>query len=605
LKQLAVIIVSYNVKALLHQCLTSVARALDDMDGEVWVVDNASQDGSAAWVEQHFPWVRLIASEENLGFGRANNLAVAQSQSKHVLFLNPDTVVPEHQFRHAILYLQDHPKVGSLGCRMIDGAGDFLPESKRGLPTPMTALYRLSGLAKLFPKHAQFGRYYWGELEPEASGEVEVHCGAWMWTRREVIDQVGAFDEAFFMYGEDIDLSYRILQAGWQNHYLGHLPVIHYKGESTKHASWNYVKTFYQAMQIYARKHIPNGAGLFAKVVQLGILLRGAMSAFKHVATRLTPPLVDSMASIAVLWWITNYWEVNHRYVDGGTYPDLFKYGMIPAFQLFWVAGLWLTGGFRRGANVRSVLLGWMLGSGLLFTAYALLPEPLRYSRALLILGALAFLSVTWLRRLLSSWWFGSRDGTAIVAHVGGQYAGSASDSIHYDIRPIELSGAVETLQINQIVFYPEITGYQYVIDHMLNLKSKGIKFRMAYPEQQWILGSDSSNQDNSKRLPNLSQVRYRRQKRGLDLVIAAGMVPLLPILIFNGAFRKMYGSWLSVGLGKSTWVGTIDRDLRPGILLQSPEHESLLINKQSDDAYIEHWSPDWDLRAILREARS
>ena len=605
MKQLAVIIVSYNVKALLHQCLMSVERALDGIDGEVWVVDNASQDGSALWIQQHFPWVKLIASEENLGFGRANNLAVAQSQSQHVLFLNPDTVVPEHQFHEVLTYLAAHPRVGSLGCRMIDGAGTFLPESKRGLPTPATAFYRLSGLAKLFSKNSKFSRYYWEELQPNESGEVEVHCGAWMWLRREVIDQIGAFDEAFFMYGEDIDLSYRVIQAGWNNHYLGHLPIIHYKGESTKHASWNYVKTFYQAMQIYARKHIPSGAGVFAKLVQVGIVLRGAMSLFKRTAIKVAPPIVDAILSMAILWWITHYWESNHRYVDGGEYPDIFKYVMIPAFQAFWVAGLWLTGGFRPSSNVRSVLLGWLLGSGFLFTAYALLPEPMRYSRALLILGALSFLSVTWLRRLISSWIFGSRDGTSIVAHVGRPHDGSQSNSIHYHIEPEDLSGAVDTLQINLVQFYPEHVDFKFIIENMLDLQPKHIKFRMAYPEHQWNLGSDSINQDHSARLPNLSQPRYQRQKRGLDMVIALAMIPALPLLILNATFRKMYAAWGSVFLGKKSWIGTIDTQLRPGVLPQSPEHERLLINKQSDDAYVAHWSPDWDLRAILREARS
>jgi GT2 family glycosyltransferase len=187
------------------------------------VVDNASSDGSEEWIRSQFPEVHWIASPTNLGFGRANNLALQQSTGEFVLFLNPDTVVPEDNFSVALEYLAEHPQVGSLGCRMIDGTGAFLPESKRAIPTPLVALYRLLGLSSLRPKSPRWARYYLGHLPEDQNNEVDVHCGAWMMARKSVLIDLGGFDEEFFMYGEDIDLSFRIQKAGWQNHYLATL----------------------------------------------------------------------------------------------------------------------------------------------------------------------------------------------------------------------------------------------------------------------------------------------------------------------------------------------------------------------------------------------
>ena len=188
--RLSVVIVSYQVKDLLHQCLCSVERAIDGIDADILVVDNASTDGTVDMVRQWHPSVKLIASQENLGFGKANNLAVSQSDSEHILFLNPDTVLPEDNLTEALAVMDADTGIGSMGCRMIDGAGEFLPESKRGMPTPMIALYRLIGLSKLWPKHASYGRYYWGHLPEDENGDVDVHCGAWMWVRKEILDKL-------------------------------------------------------------------------------------------------------------------------------------------------------------------------------------------------------------------------------------------------------------------------------------------------------------------------------------------------------------------------------------------------------------------------------
>ena len=213
--KLSVIIVNYNVEYFLEQCLSSVRRAMQGIEGEVFVVDNNSVDGSLKMLAQKFPEVKVIANKENLGFSRANNQAIRVSTGEYVLLLNPDTVVEDDTFSKCIAFMDAHPDAGGLGVKMVDGKGNFLPESKRGLPTPAAAFYKMFGLAKLFPHSKRFARYYMGHLPNDETNECEILAGAFMLMRREALDKVGLLDETFFMYGEDIDLSYRITQGGY------------------------------------------------------------------------------------------------------------------------------------------------------------------------------------------------------------------------------------------------------------------------------------------------------------------------------------------------------------------------------------------------------
>ena len=205
--KLSVIIVNYNVRAYLEQCLRTTLKALEGIDGEVFVVDNLSTDGSVEMVREKFPQVRLIANTENVGFSRANNQAIRESAAEYVVLLNPDTVVGEDVFHKVLSFMEAHPKAGGLGVKMIDGTGTFLPESKRGLPTPAVAFYKIIGLTRLFPRSKVFGRYHLGHLKENEAARIEILSGACMFLRKETLDKVGLLDESFFMYGEDIDLS--------------------------------------------------------------------------------------------------------------------------------------------------------------------------------------------------------------------------------------------------------------------------------------------------------------------------------------------------------------------------------------------------------------
>ena len=262
--KLSIVIVSYNVRAYLEECLQSVRKALEGIEGEVWVVDNNSQDDSVETLRRDYPWVRLVANTENMGFARANNLAIRQSQSDYVLLLNPDTVVEEPTLRGVLDFMDAHPEAGGAGVMMHNADGTLAPESRRGLPTPWVAGLKMLGFTK---------RYYMSHLLWDQPGRIDVISGAFCMLRRKAIDQVGLLDEDFFMYGEDIDLSYRLLKGGWQNWYLP-FSITHYKGKSTQKTDYRYVHIFYQAMLIFFRKHYSHLSFLYAIPVKIAIYFR-------------------------------------------------------------------------------------------------------------------------------------------------------------------------------------------------------------------------------------------------------------------------------------------------------------------------------------------
>jgi N-acetylglucosaminyl-diphospho-decaprenol L-rhamnosyltransferase len=279
----SVIIVNYRVRYFLELCLYSVSKALANIEAEIIVVDNHSGDGSLEALVPLFPAVQFIANEENAGFATANNQALRRARGEYVLFLNPDTILPEDYARICLDFLRDKPRAGGLGVRMIDGGGRFLKESRRGFPSPWVAFCKLSGLSALFPRSRRFAGYYLGHLPEKGSHPAPVLSGACLLIRRSVLEIVGAFDERFFMYAEDIDLSFRMEQAGYQNFYTSGTTVIHFKGESTQKDS-RYIRQFYKAMSQFRRKHFNRGFhALFNKGVDAAIWFRaGVGHLFAH-----------------------------------------------------------------------------------------------------------------------------------------------------------------------------------------------------------------------------------------------------------------------------------------------------------------------------------
>ena len=262
--KLSVVIVSYNVRPYLEQCLQSVQKALEGIEGEVFVVDNHSDDDSVVTVREKYPWVRLIENQENLGFSKANNQAIRQSQADYVLLLNPDTVVAEDTLRGVLTFMDEHPKAGGAGVMMCYEDGSRAPESRRALPTPWVAALKMLGFTK---------RYYMSHLPWDQPCRIEVISGAFCLLRHEALKTIGLLDEDFFMYGEDIDLSYRLLKGGWENWYLPY-SIIHYKGKSTQKSDYRYVHVFYQAMLIFFQKHYSHLSMVYTVPVKMAIYFR-------------------------------------------------------------------------------------------------------------------------------------------------------------------------------------------------------------------------------------------------------------------------------------------------------------------------------------------
>jgi len=276
--QLSIIIVNYNVKYFLEQCLCSLAAACKNIHAEIFVVDNNSTDGSHDFFEGRFADVKFIWNKENIGFSKANNLALNQATGEHILFLNPDTIVPEDCLEKCISFFHQHSKTGAVGVKMIDGSGDFLKESKRGFPSPFTAICKMTGLTKIFPRSQLFARYYLGHLAEGKDHEVDVLAGAFMMIDRRAMDITGGFDEEYFMYAEDIDLSYRIRKAGFRNYYFSGTIIVHFKGESTQKQSFAHIRQFYGAMLLFINKHYSsNTAYLYNALIKTTIGLKGLL----------------------------------------------------------------------------------------------------------------------------------------------------------------------------------------------------------------------------------------------------------------------------------------------------------------------------------------
>lgn len=281
---LSIIIVNYNVKYFVEQCLRSIyaSQGINLTEVEIFVVDNLSHDGSVEFLKKRFPKpshprLSIIANKRNVGFGRANNQALRRAKGKYILFLNPDTLLTEHTLADILNLAQSQTKLGAVGVKMLHSNGRFAPESRRGVPTPWAAFCKITGLSRLLPKSRIFGRYYMQHLPLDEPNPVDIVSGACMLVPAQALKQVGSFDEQFFMYGEDIDLSYRLLLAGYTNYYSP-TTILHYKGESTQKNTYHYVHVFYSAMLIFFRKHFKQTTPLLALPIKCAILCSALLS---------------------------------------------------------------------------------------------------------------------------------------------------------------------------------------------------------------------------------------------------------------------------------------------------------------------------------------
>lgn len=288
--KLSIIIVSYNVKHYLHQCIDSLLKAVKDIDAEICVIDNHSKDGTVDSLKSYGKNIKIIASPHNNGFAKANNIAIRQTSGDYVLLLNPDTFVGENAIKDCLEFMDAHADAGGLGVQMLKSDGSKALESRRGLPTPMTSFYKMCGLCAKYPTNKRFGKYYMCDMSWDEPGRIEIISGAFFMARRSALDKIGLLDEDFFMYGEDIDLSYRLLKKGYSNWYLP-VKILHYKGESTQKSSFRYVHVFYEAMLIFFRKHYGHLSFWLCIPIKMAIYIKATFALMKMLTEKVNKTL--------------------------------------------------------------------------------------------------------------------------------------------------------------------------------------------------------------------------------------------------------------------------------------------------------------------------
>lgn len=617
MKQLSIVIVNYNVKYFLEQALMAVRNASKGLDIEIFVVDNNSVDDSVPMVKRKFPEVILIENTQNVGFSKANNQAIRQSAGKYILLLNPDTVIKEDTLTKCIEFMDMHPDAGALGVKMIDGSGKYLPESKRGFPTPFVAFCKTFGLSALFPKSRQFNRYHLGYLDENQNHEVDVLAGAFMFIRNAALEKAGLLDEAFFMYGEDIDLSYRITLAGFKNYYLAETTIIHYKGESTKKGSLNYVKVFYQAMIIFAKKHFSgNQAWLFVLMLQFAIFFRAFLTVCQQLFFKWHLPILDGLTLFGGTILLKHFWAVYH-FQDENYYSESFFYFNAPLYTVLWLWTIFLSGGYDEKYDLRKLIRGIFLGFLVIAAIYGFLNMEYRSSRAVLVLSFFwAILLLPLVRYCYHFFQFGNfklgrtqpkrlviagsvSEGRRVKnllqeAEVRKDIIGLVAPSTNFEQEEFlssidHLDEVVHIYKIEEIIFCSKDIRVEEIMQWMVKLGPK-IEYKILPQESVSIIGSHSKNSTGELYTIDIHfkiDLPYqRRNKRVFDLALSFFLILTLPYHLFFLKNRtNLIRNIFKVFSGQKTWVGYFPQPhfplnlpvLKPGVL--SPVDELRLSN--------------------------
>ncbi|MFT5666475.1 MAG: GT2 family glycosyltransferase [Vicingaceae bacterium] len=621
--KLSVIIVNYNVQYFLENCLNSVYNSSAIIDFEVFVVDNNSVDGSLKMLAEKFPQTKVIANKDNRGFSVANNQAIKEAKGEYVLLLNPDTVVEENTFKVCCDFFDSHEKAGGLGVKMLDGKGNFLPESKRGLPTPAVAFYKIFGVTNLFPKSEKFGQYHLGHLSKEDNHQIEILSGAFMMMRKSVLDEIGLLDESFFMYGEDIDLSYRITQAGYSNHYLADTQIIHYKGESTKKSSINYVFVFYRAMAIFAKKHFSNkNAQLFSTLINFAIYVRAGLAVLTRTIKHFLLPVIDAIVLGSGVFLFKEYYEENVKFISGGAYPDEVETYGIPIIICIYLLSQFFNGAFSIPTSFKKVLTGVLSGSALLLMVYSLLSEEYRFSRAIILFTVVFSIFVIPLFRcvlhLLKIRRFNIARAQRIaivgkqeelnrissfikktliepekIINVNAENEGN-SDNSGFSARLYQLKDIIDIYDINEVIFCAKDLSSSQIIEQMSSINKEDVDYKIAPPESLYIIGSNSIESSGEYYIMASDAIMKpvnQKNKRSLDLFLALFFLLFSPILFlfvdnkgnyFGNLFKILSGKVSFVGFYSSAKMKDISLKVKKGILNPTDLHDSFALNQEN-----------------------
>jgi O-antigen biosynthesis protein len=538
--ELSIIIVNYNVRDYLEQCLLSVRKASENINCEIFVVDNNSADGSCSMVKRTFPEVRLIRNIRNNGFAVANNQAIKMATGKFILLLNPDTIVEEDTFRKCTIFMNEHPDAGSIGVKMINGRGKYLPESKRALPTPKIAFFKIFGFSSIFPKSERFNKYYLGHLDQDETNIVEILTGAFMFIRKEALDIAGLLDERFFMYGEDIDLSYRLIKTGFKNYYYPDVTIIHYKGQSTKKGNINYIINFYRAMLIFLMKHFTGETQKkYFVFIKIAIWFRALLSLLKRFINLIILPFLDAAILYLFYQLLIDFWQ-EYRFGNQYVYPGIFTKLIVPAYILCWVISIASFGGYRKLSRINRLLYGTVFGTAFILVVYALIPDEIRFSRSLVIFGGISATIILSIFRYLLLFAgfevipnpFTKSIRTIIVGNeVDYNYL---TNQITKTFRHYEVIGRVsispddlgnnslgDIMQMKEIVKFNRISNVIYstgelnasqIISSMVQLSNVNIEIKIAPMKGNYFIGESTKKQPGEIVPIDLLDFRFRKK---------------------------------------------------------------------------------------------
>ena len=587
---ISIIIVNYNVRFFLEQCLHSLYRAKDTLRIEIIVVDNHSVDGSVQVIREKFPEVILIENKENKGFSKANNQGIQKAKGKYILLLNPDTVIQEDTLQKCFEFMERHPDAGALGVKMVDGKGHFLPESKRGLPTPSVAFYKIFGLSKLFPRSKIFGKYHLTYLDKNSSHCVDVLSGAFMFIRSEVLKKLGGLDEDYFMYGEDIDLSYRITKMGYKNYYFSETSIIHYKGESTKKSSINYVIMFYKAMLIFANKHFSHSrSALFRWLIYMAIFFRASMSIGHRFFSRLALPVLDTLIVSSSIFLFALWYE--RTFKSHENYYDRSLLMICAVCEVFLIMlNVYFQGGYEKHPKYKHIFQGHLFGLLTTLSVYALLPESMRFSRAIVLLGAL----LSGLYFTISRWLFyyiglkrysylssilpknilivGDEEeyervkkillNMSIPTHPIGLIKVQESASIHPNFSGFlkDIEEIIRMEKTDEVIFCSKQLLSRDIIYWMIRLSYLPVQYKIAPPNGLYIIGSNDIHTQGEWYTLEFKPILLpanQRKKRTLDIFLSMVLLLTLPLHWWFFQHKKqLLQNIYQVLIGKKTWIG-------------------------------------------------
>ena len=634
--KLSVIIVSYNVKFFLEQCLRSCIKATQNLEAEIIVVDNNSVDESTEMVKKKFPNISLIHNQKNVGFSKANNQAILKAKGEFILLLNPDTLVEEDAFEKAAFFMSEEKEVGAVGVQMIDGKGEFLDESKRGIPDFQTSIFKFLGLYKFFPNSKILNNYYLGNLDKNKRHEVEVLVGAFMLIRRSVLDKIGLLDEQFFMYWEDTDLCMRIVKKGYKNYYLGDVKIIHYKGESNKRHTLSFTIGFNKSMLSFVKKHFSKHL-LFLPSIKVATIVKALIVLVRDFLKTFLLPIIDFSTMYFGMLFLTNYWGNNFApYPFTETFTNL----VLPSYIVVWIISLFFSGAYDKPFRISRVARGIIFGL-LVIAAFSNFINVIRFSRVIIIVGGILafslFVVLRFLYRILNHQDMdiaekrvmnllllseevefrraeeiiaNSKHNTQLIGYLNQKGENGALGSFS------EINEIIKKYKIDEVVFASFDISFKNIIKWFISLSGTSLNFKILPENSHFLIGSNSRETLGDYYSPDsnweLSKISNKRNKRVIDFIFSFLFLIFCPILMwFSNSPTLFLKNMIAILRAERTFVGFNEKyeshfpNIRKGILFPTSHLKTEnLYSKEVRNInmrYAKDYSPRNDLYIIFK----